>query len=224
MGCHATLDTVKPGYFPDVIGEVALTIKSLAEGEALKPIDLLERQGPLRIIIHSNASCAQSLIYFNNVFKSSLVAQLEKNGVSPECVTFNEPVSFPPIKGKAKTLAVTAVLQYDNLTCLTASALVDGTSQLHNNRKDYAEELATEITMLANSPACVDEHHTDQLLVYMAMAEGLSRMKALKPLSLHTQTMLALLPMFRPDLAITTSEPSGEEAVMIEVKGLAMKN
>ena len=46
-------------------------------------------------------------------------------------------------------------------------------------------------------------------------------MQALKPLSLHTQTMLALLPMFRKDLVITAEEQ--EESVLITVNGLGIQ-
>jgi RNA 3'-terminal phosphate cyclase len=36
----------------------------------------------------------------------------------------------------------------------------------------------------------VDEHHADQLIVYMALAEGTSLMRTTKELSLHSKTMV----------------------------------
>ena len=100
-------------------------------------------------------------------------------------------------------MAVSATLEFAETTCLHASALIEGNNQLHNNQKDYAEELFAEIKELALAEAvCVDEHHCDQLLVYMAMAQGSSEMVTKKPLSMHTQTMLVLLSMFRPELEI----------------------
>ena len=37
-----------------------------------------------------------------------------------------------------------------------------------------------------NQVVTVDEHHCDQLLVFMAMAQGTSQMVAETPLSMHT--------------------------------------
>ena len=52
----------------------------------------------------------------------------------------------------------------------------------------------------------VDDHFTDQLLIYMVLAAGKSKMRVRKPLSLDTETMLVLLPMFRKDLKIEVEE------------------
>jgi len=54
----------------------------------------------------------------------------------------------------------------------------------------------------------------------MAMAKGTSEMITKKPLSMHTQTMLVLLSMFRPELEIV-QEPL-EDAVKIKVTGLGL--
>jgi hypothetical protein len=56
----------------------------------------------------------------------------------------------------------------------------------------------------------------------MAIAEGVSKMRTVKPLSLHTQTMLVLLPMYRSDLKIDCVEE--ETSIVISVSGLAIKN
>jgi len=40
------------------------------------------------------------------------------------------------------------------------------------------------------------------MLIYMAIAQGTSEMLAKKPLSMHTETMIVLLSMFRPELEI----------------------
>jgi RNA 3'-terminal phosphate cyclase len=46
-----------------------------------------------------------------------------------------------------------------------------------------------------------DEYHTDQLLVFMALADGVSKLQCAE-LSLHAQTMIELLRIFRPDIDI----------------------
>ena len=76
------------------------------------------------------------------------------------------------------------------------------------------------IQELATANIVVDEHHCDQLLVYMAMAQGESEMLTKKPLSMHTETMLVLLSMFRPEISIE-QEPL-DNAVRIKIAGLGL--
>lgn len=54
----------------------------------------------------------------------------------------------------------------------------------------------------------------------MAIAKGTSEIMTKKPLSMHTQTMLVLLSMFRPELEIV-QEPL-DDAVRIKVTGLGL--
>ena len=47
-------------------------------------------------------------------------------------------------------------------------------------------------------------------------------MRTVTPISLHTQTMLELLKIYRPDLQI--SVVSEEKSILIKVEGLAIPN
>ena len=78
------------------------------------------------------------------------------------------------------------------------------------------------VTLAQQNNVVVDEHFTDQLLIYQTLAVGKSQMRVQKPLSLHTQTMLVLLPMFREDLKIEVEEE--KESVLITVHGLGISN
>lgn len=64
-----------------------------------------------------------------------------------------------------------------------------------------------------------DEHHTDQLLIFMIMAKGKSVIRSDK-LSLHTQTQIALIKQFLPELKLEVNEKENE--VTIEIEGLGM--
>jgi hypothetical protein len=134
MGVHVDLSVTKPGYFPDVVGEVIATVKSLKSGENLKAIQILDKKGPVRIEVYVNTSCSESLTYFHEKFEPSLKHHLEETLASTGAtLNFQPHETFEPIKGKAKTLAVSAIIKYDSLTLLHASVLIDGVSQLHNN-------------------------------------------------------------------------------------------
>ena len=46
MGAQVSIEVVKPGYCPNVIGEVRTSIMALKSGEKLRAIQLLERGSP----------------------------------------------------------------------------------------------------------------------------------------------------------------------------------
>ena len=62
-----------------------------------------------------------------------------------------------------------------------------------------------------------DEHHQDQLLLYMALPEGTSELLVGEELSLHTQSLLYIIQKFLPAVAV-----SHEEGIM-RVTGIGYK-
>jgi len=65
--------------------------------------------------------------------------------------------------------------------------------------------------------ACVDEHLGDQLLVYMALSDGISRMSVPR-ITGHLSTNAGVIEEFLPEARITMTEGAGGGAV-VEVKG-----
>lgn len=64
-----------------------------------------------------------------------------------------------------------------------------------------------------------DEHHTDQLLAFMALAEGTSRI-ACHDISLHSQTMVELLKIYIPELDIKVEPIDDNKNSLITIKGI----
>ena len=75
--------------------------------------------------------------------------------------------------------------------------------------------------MIADTDCCVDEHHQDQLLVYMALASGRSQIQTTKELELHTTTMLTLLGMFCDAKIELQKSERGNTIIIIE--GISVK-
>lgn len=69
----------------------------------------------------------------------------------------------------------------------------------------------------AEHKPCFDEHHQDQLLVYMALANGVSELFIGEEISLHTQSLIYVMQKFIPDLEITHEEG------MLKIKGISYK-
>lgn len=69
----------------------------------------------------------------------------------------------------------------------------------------------------AEHKTCFDEHHQDQLLVYMALANGVSELFIGEEISLHTQSLIYVMQKFIPDLEITHEEG------MLKIQGISYK-
>lgn len=86
----------------------------------------------------------------------------------------------------------------------------------------YATDVIAQMeVMISNKKLSVDEHHSDQLMAFMALAKGTSRIRTIKPLSLHCQTLVQLLPMFNKGINIKCTDE--EETVLIEIQGIGLE-
>lgn len=66
--------------------------------------------------------------------------------------------------------------------------------------------------------ACVDEHLQDQLVVFMALGGGPSRMLCTDPPSLHTRTAMVVAELLLPGVKFTV-KPAGQGLSCIECRG-----
>lgn len=75
------------------------------------------------------------------------------------------------------------------------------------------------------SGACVDEHMQDQLIIYMALADGVSRMITQEP-TLHTRTAMVVAEQLLPakfTVKAMDAPQEGRKRWMIECKGAGWK-
>lgn len=68
-----------------------------------------------------------------------------------------------------------------------------------------------------------DEYHTDQLLVFMALADGKSRLVC-KELSLHAETIIELLRQFIPEILIEVEPVGDKQGIMVTVNGISYEH
>ena len=69
---------------------------------------------------------------------------------------------------------------------------------------------------------CLDEHHQDQLLILMALANGTSQIRVGKELTEHTESVFYILKYFIPNLQIKVEDAKeGDlEFKIIEIVGI----
>ena len=111
--------------------------------------------------------------YFEGKFKAALCEELINNvSIPEELIKFHVDVNSGV---KANTMAVSAVLKFKGtMTMLHEDILIEGLKTIE--KEDFAETLATQVkkNIIDKPNVCVDEHHCDQLFVFMALAEGRS--------------------------------------------------
>lgn len=182
MGIDIEYKVIRHGFFPDVMGEVKLYISSL-KGH-IKPIHMTDRGQLKEIEIHTTYMEGNLQNYYLESFKPKLQEYLKELFKEQMKITFKEDESIKRgFKTKANTLNVTAFMRYENPTALAANVLIEGKD--YNENTDYAEKLMKDIKYIVEHPnMCTDEHHTDQFLVYMALASGKSAIRT-HDLSLH---------------------------------------
>lgn len=70
--------------------------------------------------------------------------------------------------------------------------MLGGSALGSRNEQAFATgtKAAIEVTECTNARSCVDTHVQDQLIIFMALARGVSRMRCTLPLTMHTQTAI----------------------------------
>ena len=86
--------------------------------------------------------------------------------------------------------------------------------------EEVGEAAAKELIKEIWSGCCVDQYLQDQLIIFMALADGVSRVRA-GPLTLHTTTGIHMTSMFTGAQFKTTEE---DGTTIIECQGVAFQN
>ena len=169
LGANIDYQVAKHGLFPDTVGSIKMNIQSMKE--PLKSINLTERgtfKG-LRVIVDSTPGKLWD--YYKENFKPAFDLILkESEKLKDYPIDFIETCIDKPSYSKANTLCITAILDFEKPTMLTANLLLENKADLS---KDHPNELLQEILkLLKNDKIVLDEHHADQMLVYMSLANS----------------------------------------------------
>ncbi len=186
----------------------------------LKPIDLTTRGKFLGIDLLVSCTEGGMLELYNGHFKKQFEELMTTSYPGSYSINFRDseaPIIKP--KCKAQVLAITAILNFEKPTCLQVNVLIDKPDNIKSPETLPVSFVKQIIEVLKNESMVTDEYHTDQLLVFMALAEGQSKI-ACGELSLHSQTIVELLRIFKPEINISV-EQVGESNNLITVNGIA---
>ena len=214
LGASVKSNIVRKGYFPKGGGQFTLDVPPIKE---LKPIVMTEfgevRSVSIRASVAGvlNVRLAQEMAraakdVFTEFFGRQSDVRINVEG-------FKETEAF----GNGNSIAIVVET---NTGCVLGSGRIGSRGK---SGSDLGREAAEELVEAVKIRACVDYHLQDQLIIFMALASGVSRIRT-GPLTLHTKTAIHVAEQLTE--AKFSVEPCPDEAGVhfIECRGISFVN
>ena len=236
MNIKASCDLIKNGIYPMGLGEVILHVKKILKNncEFIKPINITERgkfiKAEIRFCYTNNFKFKLDKIC-DTIYKNAkkiIRKEYIQNGYSKN--EDDEEIEFDEdklIKQERIDLGNRYYTFYYQVVMIYENTRLKGDYMISEKKGDFIIdeiidkcEEATFYTV-ENNEVCLDEHTVDHLIIFMALAKGISKIKVGK-ISLHTQTAIEIIKKFVYDVKfnITPTEDKKFETNIIEVEGL----
>jgi RNA 3'-phosphate cyclase len=179
MGAKVEIEILRKGYYP----EGGAKLKAKIFPAKLKPINLTERGKIKKISIISGAS--QSL-------KSKKVAERQVAGVKEVLGKLNLPIEekIEYYDTQSPGSQVCLIAEFENTILGT-----DNLGKIGKRAEDVGKEAALELLKEQKTNACLDKHLADQILPYMALAEGKSQI-TVSEITEHCKTNIWVIEKF----------------------------
>lgn len=203
---HIDVECAHRGYMPRGGGDVRVNIHSDAtrpapfdftnQGE-LTTVDLYAWTTGTTTVLDHIVETAKETLAMNNV---PLPLSISAN-ISQE--------SMDTASG------ITAIAHTSTGCLVGASRTINKDQKKHLSAiSRMVEGAISELTTTIQSGACVDKHMADQLIIFMALASGTSRLLTCAP-TLHTITAIRIAEMILPGCSFTVSKATTSEELHI---------
>lgn len=93
------------------------------------------------------------------------------------------------------------------------------------NEKPFesGKKVATELMKCMSSGSCVDPNVQDQLIIFMALAKGVSRIRCTMPLTMHTKTAIYIAELLT-EVKFNIIESDDHPTTIVECAGIGYEN
>lgn len=219
------VDVVRRGYFPLGQGEAVLRTTPVDRSRGIQPIVLTDRGHVTQVYIRTYTAGKlpqQLAIQMSAIVRKRVEAFLaQREPATASAIQFTvENVRETNCVGSGAGMIVLATT---STGCrLAASGVVERNQRADQCAAVVGDKLVEELT----PESCTDEYLQDQLIIFMALANGRSAMRT-GPLSLHTRTALhfvSLLTNVKFTVTAESDELNNENQPMqnlIECEGIA---
>lgn len=178
MGLLCHYELIKAGYYPEGGGEVRIDIRPVEE---LMPIDLVQREEPVRVELTSAVSNLPE-----SIAERQLATGMERlRSLHPA----GETKQYPS-RGKGTVF-------FGLASAGPVKAGFQSLGELRKRAEKVAEESCEELLAYMSTGMALDEHLADQLIIPMALAKGHSRFTTCR-ISNHVLTNIAVVQKFLP--------------------------
>ncbi|XP_017886985.1 RNA 3'-terminal phosphate cyclase-like isoform X2 [Ceratina calcarata] len=226
FGADFDFRVVTRGYYPKGGGEVHLYVKPVHTLKAITLTDPGIAQEILGWAYVAGVVPIREAYKMENDAKSVLTDGLNKHNITLPNINIE---SY-----KEDRNAAIGNGSGINLVCTTSSGCIFGGSGLGSNKRDEQTapgiQAANEILDTILSKSCVDEHAQDQLIIFMALAKGTSKVNlGSKKLTCHTETAIQvaeiMLKEFNLHFKLSEGKDNGGNiSYSLECKGYEYEN
>ena len=178
LASNISLEIRKHGYYPKGGGEISIEVHSTTK--PIPAIELLDHGDLLRVEGKAFAAGLPKAVAVG--MKDAASSFLQRKGIDPSMIDI-EVVRESPADAVGAGSGIV-------LWATTTNGCVLGGSSIGKkgiDTKDVGTEAAEELWRGLEKGGCVDEYLQDQMIFFLALAEGTSRVRVGWPLELHTQ-------------------------------------
>ncbi len=179
MGGKVEINILRRGYYPE--GGARVEVKVFPS--KLKNLNLTERGSLKKILIISGAS---------NTLKERKVAERQMAGIREILGKLKLPVEekIKYYDTRCQGSQICLVAEFENTVIGT-----DNLGKLGKRAEDVGKEVALELLKEQKSETCLDKHLADQILPYLALASGKSRV-TVSEITNHCKTNIWVIEKF----------------------------
>lgn len=223
FGINFELSLIRRGFYPQGRGIVDFTCTPLGPGQTLTPL-IMERQGQITDILIT--ALAAGLVSQSEAEDAARTAEEILKAEYPDAKIVIEVTKETKQTAWGNGSAITITANTTEGCILAGSALGEKGKAGHTMGVEAAQQLISNI----NCGGALDEFAQDQVIIFMALAAGRSKVKV-GPVQLHTETSIHFATLLSgAQFTVTPIEPTDyerpdtEQSYWIECEGIGFSS
>lgn len=222
MNIDFSLNVQRHGLFPVGMGRANLKVNPVKE---ILPISVDNRGELKSVLIRIAYTPNLKLININEIgkfLKKEIKKEISKNNENDdEDIIIIDIDLIQLSERKSVTVFGQVILNFEN-TIVSAENLFSEKKE-KETLKNFEEKLIEEFNKIyKNKKICFDEYTVDHLIIFAALANGISKLSTSK-VSLHTLTAIEVIQKFAPSISFEVTN-EGDETSHITINGINFKN
>ncbi|XP_067937937.1 RNA 3'-terminal phosphate cyclase-like [Watersipora subatra] len=212
IGLRVDCQLLKRGFYPKGGGKVRVCIEPI---KCLKPIVLLDRGEIIKV---EGISYVSGQLPVKVAQQSAAAASKHLQKHLPKSVSISVAARYESASQATATGSGVFLAAYTTTGCIFGGTSIGKRGKA---AEQVAREAADELLVAVQQLGCVDEHLQDQLIIFMALASGQSKVRC-GPLTLHTETAIHIAKKLTGvEFEIA---PQEDGTVVISCDGIAFQN